>query len=134
MTTTKRRPTDEELDEACMLACGWELITPPGCTVSVWMHGYTIPIPSEVWDNRRSKPFDFCTDNDAAQELIQSLASRNGGTAFDAMHHLHLMLDPEQVQAGHSRDYLFLTAPPRAIVVACLKALGSYREDWEETP
>lgn len=116
----KHRPTDEELNRVAAEVCGW------------------VPIPEEEdgWTNgtqkRWPRPPDYTTDRNALPELLGKVRLYDPD---DFGYELQHQIWPEIEEFGEfDGDELIsvLVAPCRLVVIAALKALNAWKEEWTE--
>jgi hypothetical protein len=121
------KPTNEELNRVAAEVCGW-------------VYYSNVPGYSDGWRHEESdhaillnypydKPLDYCTDRNALPELWRMVTDR---TKQAAMIVCILQNIPVSAPPGiNTQFWMMMTATPRTIVIAALKAIDKWPAEWE---
>lgn len=144
-------PTDEDLNRAAALSCGWKwyMHPDPAPTLQGRKTAFLIPdreadaslvlLPGEpeteiiryYGQPPRCPVPDFCQDRNALPELL-AVVSQKITTMRLFVENLHQGHTFQHSTAGWKlMCFHMLLTPPRDIVIASLKALGRWKAEWD---
>lgn len=129
------KPSDEELNRAAAEACGWKEIRPhlKGAYMTTPFKG--IPPEKRRGGQQDNGPLfhsppDYCTDRNALPELWAAVEESDKLDAFES--EANMLLIEQRELRGRTFAIGLLMAPARLHVLAALKALGRWPEEWTE--
>jgi hypothetical protein len=123
-------PSDSDLNDRAMEACGWELTQFPGSTASVWTKGDDM---DARWKSRRRGSINFTGDRNALPELRDAIEKAGRMNLFELRLCQSLIGDfakDDELPIGYLHKLVF--AEPRTVVIAGIRALGKWPDEWEE--